>query len=117
MLMLHHTHNRRVRRAATQIRPKGLLSAWMNQRPSIACSTHSGCRSKGFPNAKGRLFLIDDTGGLVPVVQKVPLEKHDREEEAEPENSGGEDECEEVVGFELRAGVLDGVADPAHAHT
>lgn len=66
---------------------------------------------------KTDLFLIDDPCGFVPAVQKVPLEKHDREEEAESENSGGEDECEEVVGFELRAGVLDGVADPAHAHT
>ena len=63
------------------------------------------------------LFLIDDTGGLVPVVQEVPLQEHDDEEEAKSKDGRSEDESEEVVGFELGAGVLDGIAEASDANT
>ncbi len=48
-------------------------------------------------------------------MEEVPFEKHYGEKEGEAEDRGGEDEGEEVVGFELRVGVLDGVADAADA--
>ena len=52
----------------------------------------------------------------MPVVQKIPFQKHDQEEEGKAQHGRGQYESEEVIGLELGAGVQDRVTESALAY-
>jgi len=58
------------------------------------------------------LLQLGPPRGLMPIVQKIPLHKHDRKEEGKPKSGCCQDQREKIIRLELRTRVLDRVADP-----
>jgi hypothetical protein len=49
----------------------------------------------------------------MPVMQKIPLQKHSDEEECEPKHSGGKHERKQVISLKLAAGIQDRITQSA----
>src|ERR1700733_14225200 len=52
----------------------------------------------------------------MPVMQKIPLQKHADKEERKPQHRSRKYQRKQIVGLQLRVGISDGIAQPAPPH-